>query len=143
MRVLRELDLDDVPAALCALPDPLGRRVRHVVSENARVLAAADALRSGDHARLGTTLADSQRSLAEDFEVSTPQLDTLVELLRTLPGAIGARMTGAGFGGCVLALLPTPVDEPALDAALSEYERRTGRRPRRWITRPGPGVVQR
>ncbi|HEY6779402.1 MAG TPA: galactokinase family protein [Thermoleophilaceae bacterium] len=141
VRVLRELGPDDIPAALHALPDPLGQRVRHVVSENARVLRAADALRAGDHARLGTALAASQRSLTEDFEVSTPQLDTLVGLLSMLPGAVGARMTGAGFGGCALALLRTPVDEPALRQTLEEYRRRSGRRARCWITRPGPGIV--
>ena len=139
---LRELAVDDLSAAEARLPAPLDRRVRHVVSENARVLAVAAALREGDHERLGSALAASHRSLAEGFEVSTPELDTLVELLAALPGTIGARMTGAGFGGCVLALLRAPVDETALDAALKEYERLSGRTPRRWITRPGAGIVR-
>ncbi len=142
VRTLRELTADDLSAGKARLGAPLDRRVRHVVSENARVLATAAALRSGDHEGLGAALADSHRSLAEDFEVSTPELDALVELLAALPEVIGARMTGAGFGGCVLALVRAPVDEPALDAALKEYERRSGRTPRRWITWPGAGIVR-
>ncbi len=141
VRTLRELPAGDPSAAQARLGAPLDRRVRHVMSENARVLVAAAALRAGDYERLGVALADSHRSLTEDFEVSTPELDMLVELLAALPGAIGARMTGAGFGGCVLALLRAPVDELALDAALEEYQRRSGRTPRRWLTRPGAGIV--
>jgi galactokinase len=142
VRTLRELTEADLSEALKLLPEPLDRRVRHVVSENARVLVAAEALRTADLVRLGAALDASQRSLADDYEVSTPALDALVALLADLPGALGARLTGAGFGGCAIALLRAPVDEPALDAALREYERRSGRAARRWITRPGPGIVR-
>jgi len=88
------------------LPEPLGRRVAHVTSENARVLAAVDALRAGDGAALGALLDASHASLARDFEVSTPELDRLAELARS-EGALGARLTGAGFGGSLLALAPS------------------------------------
>jgi galactokinase len=94
------------PAAVAALRDPvIRRRARHVVSENARVDAFARALRADDRHAMGELMAASHRSLAEDFEVSTPALDGLVERLVALPGAIGARLTGAGFGGCVVALV--------------------------------------
>ncbi|MFM7062296.1 MAG: galactokinase, partial [Actinomycetes bacterium] len=93
------------PARLASLTDPVVRaRARHVRSESARVLAAAEALRAGDLAEVGRLMVASHRSLATDFEVSTPALDRTVERLRSVPGVYGARLTGAGFGGCVVAL---------------------------------------
>jgi galactokinase len=82
----------------------LTRRARHVVTENARVRRAVEALRAGDLAEMGRAMIDSHRSLREDFEVSTPVLDALVDRLTATPGVYGARLTGAGFGGCVVAL---------------------------------------
>lgn len=87
------------------LADPLlRRRARHVVTENARVRAFAAALRDGDLVTAGRLMAESHASLAADFEVTTEPLDTLAARLSALPGVFGARMTGAGFGGCVVAL---------------------------------------
>lgn len=83
------------------------RRARHVVSENARVLEAAAALRRRDFERFGSTMYASHASLRDDYEVSTPELDAFVGLAREA-GALGARLTGAGFGGCAVALLPSP-----------------------------------
>jgi galactokinase len=101
---LREASLDDV----AGLQDPLlRRRARHVVSENARVLAFADCLRSGDLSRAGELMDASHRSLRDDFEVSTPALEATVTRLRSAPGVYGARLTGAGFGGCAVALADT------------------------------------
>jgi galactokinase len=106
--------------------DPvLRRRARHVTSENERVLAAVEALRAGDAVELGALFTASHRSLADDFEVSTPTLDALVARLGATPGVHGARLTGAGFGGCVVA-----VAEPG---ALADG----------WLVRPGPGVSRR
>jgi galactokinase len=81
-------------------------RARHVVTENARVLAAADALRAGDGESVGALMLESHASLRDDYEVSTPELDALVERL-VAAGALGARLTGAGFGGCVVGLAAT------------------------------------
>jgi galactokinase len=93
------------PSDLAAVHDPrLRRRCRHVVTECARVRGTADAFRSGDLAAAGALMAESHRSLAEDFEVSTPDVDGLVDRLVSTPGVLGARLTGAGFGGCVVAL---------------------------------------
>lgn len=94
------------------LDDPvLRRRARHVVTENERVLEAVDAIGRADRRRLGTLLSESHRSLRDDFEVSTPALDRLVERLVAQPGVFGARLTGAGFGGCVVAVAePGAVD---------------------------------
>ncbi len=80
------------------------QRARHVISENERTLAAVSALRSGDLSRVGQLMNASHASLRDDYAVSSPALDTLSELLRTQPGVFGARLTGAGFGGCCIAL---------------------------------------
>ena len=103
VRELRDVGPGD--RRLARLPELLGRRAAHVTSENARVLEAVDALRAGDGVALGALLDASHASLAQDFEVSTPQLDRLAELARSL-GALGARLTGAGFGGSLLVLTP-------------------------------------
>lgn len=98
---LREASPDD----LGALDEPvLRRRARHVVSENTRVAAFSDALAGGRFDELGPLLDASHASLRDDFEVSTPELDALVARLAATPGVLGARLTGAGFGGCVVAL---------------------------------------
>ncbi|MGQ0430818.1 MAG: galactokinase, partial [Microthrixaceae bacterium] len=98
---LREASLTDLAAIG---DDVVRRRARHVLTENARTLACVDALRSGDLAAAGQLVDESHESLRDDFEVSTPALDALVERLRATPGVYGARLTGAGFGGCAIAL---------------------------------------
>ncbi|MDQ6846380.1 MAG: galactokinase [Candidatus Dormibacteraeota bacterium] len=85
--------------------DRLRRRARHVVTENQRVAQAADALRTADLERFGRLIRESHRSLRDDFEVSTPALDTLVDRLNATAGVFGARLTGAGFGGCAVAMV--------------------------------------
>jgi galactokinase len=96
-------DLD--PAVAGAIPDPLlRRRARHVSSECERVRTFTAALQAGDLPEAGRIMSASHRSLAVDFEVSTPALDALVDWLERQPGVLGARLTGAGFGGCVVAL---------------------------------------
>lgn len=93
-------------------------RARHVVRENQRTLKAVDALQQGDLTTFGALMDASHCSLRDDFEVSCPELDALVELIRQQPGTLGARMTGAGFGGCVVALTPVASFD-ALRAAVS------------------------
>jgi galactokinase len=100
---LRDLPEDQLPRAL-ALPDPLGRRTRHVVTENARVLATVKALQSGDIEALGPLLYASHVSQRDDYEVSVPEIDLLVELARGEKDVLGARLTGGGFGGSVVML---------------------------------------
>lgn len=97
-------DVDDLPGALAALPDEvLRRRVRHVVTENARVLRAVELLRSGRPREVGPLLTASHVSLRDDYEVSVPEVDTAVDAALSA-GAAGARITGGGFGGCVIVL---------------------------------------
>jgi galactokinase len=106
--------------------EPLGR---HVVSENARVLAAANALEDGDLARLGELLVASHASLRDDFRVSVPELDVLVEELLGA-GALGARLTGGGFGGCVVAVCDELEADGIARVATERYAGRTGLEPR-------------
>ena len=114
------------PAEVARIDDPiLRRRARHVVTENRRVRDAAVALEADDRATLGELFVDSHRSLRDDFESSTPVVDATVERLCATPGVHGARMTGGGWGGCIVA-----VTEPG---ALSEG----------WVVRPGPGAHRR
>ena len=98
-------DVTDLDGALEQLPEPvIRRRVRHVVTENARVLEAVDVLRAGRIADLAPLLDASHESMHDDFEITVPQVDLAVQTART-SGALGARMTGGGFGGCIIALV--------------------------------------
>jgi galactokinase len=103
VRSLRDVEDRPLETVLERLPAPLDRRVRHVVTENARVREAAVALDAGDEPRLGAILTAAHRSLRDDYEVSTPQLDRLVDLARAA-GALGSRLVGGGFGGSIIAL---------------------------------------
>jgi galactokinase len=101
------------PDDLAGLRDPLlRRRARHVVSETDRVRSFRDALISDDPAAAGATMVEGHRSLAHDFEVSTPVMDDLVTQVCALPGVFGARLTGAGFGGCVVVLAASGAVDP-------------------------------
>lgn len=96
---------DATPAEVAAMRDPVLRaRARHVVTENLRVLAVIEALASGDHPEVGRLLVEGHRSLRDDFSVSVPEVDGLVDALCEVPGVLGARLTGGGFGGNVVAV---------------------------------------
>lgn len=125
-RALGPLRLIDDPGAAESLDDEvLRRRARHVIGENERVRTVAEALAAGDLATVGVAMAASHASLRDDFEVSTTVLDALVERLWATPGVIGARLTGAGFGGCVVALTePGALDEGWLVHAAAGAHRR-------------------
>jgi galactokinase len=126
LRALRDATLDQVRGFPIA---------RHVVTENGRVLAAVNALERGDFEQLGELFLESHASLRDDYRVSTPELDALVNSFMA-SGAYGARLTGAGFGGCVVALAPTSDSEHVLAAAADRYATETGLRPTTWVCRP-------
>jgi galactokinase len=107
---LRDLSEADLPAASSQLDEVTARRVRHVVTENARVLETVEKLRGGSVAGIGPLLTASHASMRDDYEITVPEVDAAVETALAA-GAYGARMTGGGFGGCVLAL----VDADAVD----------------------------
>ena len=114
-------DVTDLDAALDQIPDPvLKRRVRHVVTENARVLEAADVLRAGRIADLAPLLDASHESMRDDFAITVPQVDLAVETARS-SGALGARMTGGGFGGCIIALVELGDSERIGEAIVESF----------------------
>jgi galactokinase len=128
VRVLRDLTPADLPR-IEALPAPLDRRARHVVTENERVRQAVAALRSGDLPELGALLAAGHASLRDDFQVSIPEIDRLVELAATTPGVHGARLTGGGFGGSIVVLSDREKAADAGESIAQRYARETGKRP--------------
>jgi galactokinase len=126
---LRDLGPGD-DARIAALPEPLNRRARHVVSENQRVLEAVAALEQNRPDELGRLIDASHRSLRDDYQVSTPAIDILVGLLRAEDGIYGVRLTGGGFGGAVLAVARPGAGPAAAAVALPAYETQTGNAPR-------------
>jgi galactokinase len=122
VRLLRQISVGDLARA--QLPPPLDRRVRHVVTENDRVLRARDALRDGAAAALGALMSASHQSMRDDFEVSTPEIDTLVALAQAEAGVFGARLTGGGFGGSIVAIAASEVARDAARRIAAGYARR-------------------
>jgi galactokinase len=129
IRALRDVTLDDLAANGDAMPERVFRRCRHVVTENARVWSAAAALRTGDLATLGRLMRASHDSMRDDFEISTPELDAMVDIALHADGTIGARMTGGGFGGCTVNLVQADHAASFADAVRTGYEAATGRVP--------------
>ena len=127
-------------AVVNQLPEPLKRRARHVVTENARVLQGVVALQAGDLEEFGRLVSASHASLRDDFEVSCRELDILVELALEVPGVLGSRMTGAGFGGCTIALVPRSSLPTFEEQIRIEYQRRTGLPAEIFTFRPAPGA---
>jgi galactokinase len=119
---LREAGAGDVER----LEEPLRRRARHVVSENRRVVEAVEALRASDVRRVGGLMYESHASLRDDFEVSTAELDLLVELASRTEGVIGARLTGAGFGGCTVNLVERDAVGRFEASVVGPYREKTG-----------------
>jgi galactokinase len=124
---LRELELADLDR-IAALPPPLDRRVRHVVTENQRVLDAVTAMRGGDARALGALFSASHLSQRDDYECSVPEVDDLVEIARREPAVLGARLTGGGFGGSIVALAWEADAAAAGERIAAEYERRIDRK---------------
>lgn len=122
------------------LPDLIYRRCRHVVSENQRVKGAAAALAGRNLATLGILMAESHRSLRNDYEVSCRELDVMVEIAAAQPGVIGARMTGGGFGGCTINLVQAAAAETFAVAVKREYAAQMNLEPEVYILNAVEGV---
>jgi galactokinase len=138
---LRDLPAERLPELEPAVDAVAFRRARHVVTENQRVDATCEALAAGDRVRAGAQLRDGMRSLREDFEVSTPELDLLCEIADAQPGVYGSRLTGAGFGGCTLHLVAPGAAEAASREVAAGFERRFRRLPPIWPVRPAAGAA--
>ncbi len=126
---LRDLGPGDLPALEKALPGLPFRRARHVITENARVDAVCERLAAGDLAGVGELLVEGMRSMRDDYDASTPELDLLCELGDAHPGCFGSRLTGAGFGGCTIHLVEPDAADDVAGAIASGFEARFGRRP--------------
>jgi galactokinase len=141
IRALRDLTPESLDQLAHHLPVLLQQRARHVVKSNARVLEAAEALRKGDLAHVGDAMRRCHESLRGDYEVSSLELDLLAETAWEVPGCYGARMTGGGFGGCVVAL----VDQDAVERLSQELEQtyfqRFGQEPTIYVTQAADGVA--
>ena len=120
--------------------DVLMRRARHVITENLRVLDFMKALEAADLTGIAHCLNESHRSLQVDFEVTGKELDTIVDLARSQEGCIASRMTGAGFGGCAIALVKDEHIEAFMRAIPEEYEKQIGVTPSLYIAEIGDGV---
>jgi galactokinase len=126
---LRDVRLETFSLYGGTLPPAVARRAEHVIREVARTFAARDALAQGDPAGLGTEMFRAHESLRDLFEVSVPELDHVVASAASCPGVLGARLTGAGFGGCVVILLEAEAGPGTTDRIAFDFERRFGRRP--------------
>ena len=122
--------------------DPLvAKRVRHVLTENARTLEAADVLARGDLARMAVLMAESHASMRDDFEITVPAIDQLVEIVKATVGERGGvRMTGGGFGGCIVALMPLALVDDVKAAVAAQYEAQTGIKETFYVCKASPGA---
>jgi galactokinase len=130
---------DAVEAGLARLPPPLAQRARHILRETARAGAAAAALERGDAVRLGHLMTESHESLRDDYAVSTPALDDVVAAAMSVPGCLGARMVGAGFGGTVIAL----ARDDAAESTGRAMENASSRTAGVWPLAPAAGMAER
>jgi galactokinase len=137
---LRDVTLEDLEKHKGSLTDIIYRRCRHVISENARVAAAAEALECGDLGRFGILMGDSHLSLKDDYEVSCDELDLMVELSERGAGVFGSRMMGGGFGGCTINLVRSEKVEEFKREVAAEYERATGHAPEIYVCATADGV---
>jgi len=137
---LRDVTPAHLEANADLLPPVVHRRARHVVSEIERTLAAAAALERGDLPRFGALMDASHASLRDDYEVSIPELDALVEIARGLPGCYGSRLTGGGFGGSTVSLVAEGAVEGFMADLVAGYRRRLGREAQALVCTPSEGV---
>jgi galactokinase len=139
---LRDVTIEQLEEHRGGLEDVVYRRCRHVITENARVLSAGDALERGDLERFGELMDESHRSLRDDYEVSSEELDLMVEIAQRVEGVFGARMTGGGFGGCTVNLVAeTHVDEFQTRVA-NEYKHATNLKPEIYICTAANGAEE-
>ncbi|MEA2174210.1 MAG: galactokinase [Blastocatellia bacterium] len=142
IRALRDVSVDDFLKHEERLPEPVRRRCRHVVTEDARTLAAAEALRAGELEKMGQLMVLSHASLRDDYEVSCRELDIMVEIALKVEGVAGARMTGGGFGGSTVNLVRRDALEEFREAIEREYNKATNKHPTIYISEPGAGAKE-
>ena len=139
---LRDVSVEEFERFGAELPDVVRRRCRHVVTEDARTLSAADALRRGDLEEVGRLMRLSHESLRDDYEVSCPELDVLAETAWGVEGVLGSRMTGGGFGGSTVSLVRRERLSEFRGALEAPYAARFGRPPTLYVSEPGGGAEE-
>ena len=140
---LRDVTLEQFSRVADELDPVVARRVRHVITENARTLDAAEALAKGDLTLMGRLMAQSHASMRDDFEITVEQIDTLVDIVKAAIGDEGGvRMTGGGFGGCVVALVPEDKVDSVRQAVAEQYQAKTGIKETFYVCTPSEGAGQ-
>jgi galactokinase len=140
VKALRDVTSATLAARASELDATTLRRARHAVTEDERTLAAAEAMRANDPARLGRLMNESHESLRHDFEVCNDGLNTMVDCARSAPGCFGARMTGAGFGGCAVALVAAETSAAFVAKVEAEYRKAAGLEPKVYVCRATNGA---
>ena len=140
IRALRDITIDEYKKYQAQLPEVIARRARHVISENYRVQTGVQALRMGNYSAFGQLMIESHQSLKDDYEVSCIELDLLVNLALKQEGVLGARMTGAGFGGCTVNLIEKNYLDAFKKKIKNEYKKITGIIPDIYLTPPAEGA---
>ena len=140
IRALRDVTIDEYQKYQSQLPEVIARRARHIISENDRVQTGVQALRMGNYSTFGQLMIESHQSLKDDYEVSCRELDLLVDLALKQEGVLGARMTGAGFGGCTVNLLRREHIDAFKKKIKQGYKKITGINPDIYITLPAEGA---
>ncbi|NOJ24563.1 galactokinase [Vibrio coralliilyticus] len=145
VKALRDVTIEQFNAQSEMLDDVVAKRARHVITENDRTLEAADALRANDLKRMGELMAQSHASMRDDFEITVFEVDTLVEIVKSVIGEQGGvRMTGGGFGGCIVALVPPALVDKVTEAVESQYHAATGLKESIYVcqAKSGAGLVE-
>jgi galactokinase len=140
IKSLRDISLEDFNRLSQTLPETVAKRARHVVEEIERTRQAIPLLERGKTAEFGRLMNACHISLRDLYEVSVPELDTMVAIAQPLPGCFGARLTGGGFGGCTVNLVASNQAQAFAQALGPEYERRTGLHPEIYICQASQGA---
>ncbi|HIT67829.1 MAG TPA: galactokinase [Candidatus Merdisoma merdipullorum] len=141
IKTLGDLDIEQFEAHKSAIADPVEqKRAKHAVYENQRTLEAVKALKENDIAAFGKLMNESHVSLRDDYEVSCPEMDILAEEAWKLPGVLGSRMTGGGFGGCTVSIVENDAVDGFMEKVGAAYEKRTGIKPAFYVVDIGQGA---
>ncbi|MEZ9835498.1 galactokinase [Vibrio breoganii] len=145
VKALRDVTIEQLEGKASELDEVVFKRARHVITENNRTLEATDALIAGDMKRMGELMAESHASMRDDFEITVSEVDTLVEIVKNVVGSAGGvRMTGGGFGGCIVALVPPSLVEEIKSSVEQQYEAATGLKESIYVcqAKQGAGLVE-
>lgn len=143
VKALRDVTIDQFNARVNELDEMVAKRARHVITENDRTVEAAKALSNGDMKRMGELMAQSHASMRDDFEITVKAIDTIVDIVKAVIGEQGGvRMTGGGFGGCVVSLVPPALVDAVKSALAEQYEAATGLKESIYVCQAKDGAGQ-